>query len=62
MDMIRKVDAVTAYNNIFNDEKEDNIPKNKGYKRVHDSFQSIFDEELGKVGLTMEDVHRIQNQ
>lgn len=61
--MIRKVDAVTAFNNIFSDEKEeDNIPKNKGYKRVHDSFQSIFDEELGKVGLTMEDVHRIQNQ
>lgn len=62
MDMIRKVDAVAAFNNIFSDEKEDNIPKNKGYKRVHDSFQSIFDEELGKVGLTMEDVHRIQNQ
>lgn len=60
--MIRKVDAVAAFNNIFSDEKEDNIPKNKGYKRVHDSFQSIFDEELGKVGLTMEDVHRIQNQ
>lgn len=60
--MIRKVDAVTAFNNIFSDEKEDNITKNKGYKRVHDSFQSIFDEELGKVGLTMEDVHRIQNQ
>lgn len=60
--MIRKVDAVTAFNNIFSDEKKDNIPKNKGYKCVHDSFQSIFDEELGKVGLTMEDVHRIQNQ
>ena len=60
--MIRKVDAVTAFNNIFSDEKEDNITKNKGYKCVHDSFQSIFDEELGKVGLTMEDVHRIQNQ
>ena len=60
--MIRKVDAVTAFNNIFSDKKEDNIPKNKGYKRVHDSFQSIFDEELGKVGLTMEDVHRIQNK
>ena len=60
--MIRKVDAATAFNNIFSDEKEDEIPKNKGYKRVHDSFQSIFDEELGKVGLTMEDVHRIQNQ
>lgn len=60
--MIRKVDAVAAFNNIFSDEKEDEIPKNKGYKRVHDSFQSIFDEELGKVGLTMEDVHRIQNQ
>lgn len=62
MDMIRKVDAVTAFNNIFSDEKEDNTPKNKGYQCVHDSFQSIFDEELGKVGLTMEDVHRIQNQ
>lgn len=60
--MIRKVDTVTAMHNIFSDEKEENIPKNKGYKCVHDSFQSIFDGELGKVGLTMEDVHRIQNK
>ena len=33
---------------------------NSQVNKVYSSFN--IDEELGKVGLTMEDVHRIQNQ
>lgn len=60
--MIRKVEPAEALSSIFDDNVKAMDVKDSTRKSVHDSFQSIFDVELGKVGLTMEDVHRIQGR
>ena len=57
--MIRNVAATESFNSLFDDKKTELLEK-KEYKGVHDSFQSIFDVELEKAGLTMEDVTRLQ--
>lgn len=58
--MIRKVSGPDALHLLFNGEKE--IPEERGKRRVHTAFQSIFDTELEKVGLTMEDVNRLNKE
>lgn len=59
--MIRNIKATSSASFLNREEKRE-IPEKRGYKQVHDSFQSIFREELGKVRLTMEDVRRLQGK
>lgn len=55
--MIRKVTGPGALHLLLNGENES--PEERGKRRVQTAFQSIFDTELEKVGLTMDDVNRL---
>lgn len=60
--MIRKIEPAAALKMLLSDDNVQEVQEKEEYKRVHDSFQSIFDVELGNLGLTMEDVRRLQSK